>query len=157
MVQFAKRFNIKRQEVFVPQRGWWGFSAKAARRPGFAEASGHLWISRSITEKHHTSSRGKTRPRRSDAPPGETERGAGCPPPAAPPAKMAAPDPRASSSGRGCHGAAPPRPTLPPPAGVCLHRAGGAGDPAPGETGTQPTATAARPPSLPGGAPGDAA
>lgn len=85
----------------------------------------------------------------------------GCPPPA-PPAKMAAPDPRASSSGRGCHGAAPPPhhllgPASPPPAGVCLHRAGGAGARAPGETGTQPTATAARPPSPPGGAAGEAA
>lgn len=48
----------------------------------------------------------------------------------------------------------PPRPTLSPPAGVCLHRAGGAGALVPGETGTQPTATAARPPSPPGGCSG---
>jgi len=46
-------------------------------------------------------------------------------------------------------GVAMARPPLPPPAGVCLHRAGGAGAPAPGETGTQPTA--ARPPSIPAG------
>lgn len=70
------------------------------------------------------------------------------------PAKMAAPDPRASSSGRGCHGAAPPRPTL-SRRRVCLHRAGGAG--ALGETGTQPATTAACPPSPAGGARGDAA
>ncbi|XP_056349599.1 transmembrane protein 263-like [Oenanthe melanoleuca] len=42
-----------------------------------------------------------------------------------------------------------PRPSLPPPAGVCLHRAGGAGAPAPGETGTHPPA--ARPPCIPVG------
>lgn len=69
------------------------------------------------------------------------------------PPKMAASDPRASSSGRGCHGAAPPRPSL----GVCLHRAGGAGAAAPGETGKEPATTAARPPSVAGGARGDAA
>lgn len=41
-------------------------------------------------------------------------------------------------------------PAQPPPAaGVCLHRAGGAGVPAPGETGTHPPA--ARPPSIPAG------
>ncbi|XP_061199440.1 LOW QUALITY PROTEIN: transmembrane protein 263-like [Neopsephotus bourkii] len=43
-------------------------------------------------------------------------------------------------------------PLGPPPAlaAVCLHRAGGAGASAPGDTGTQPTA-AARPPSIPAG------
>ncbi|XP_032845948.1 translation initiation factor IF-2-like isoform X2 [Tyto alba] len=45
----------------------------------------------------------------------------------------------------------PPGPT--PAAGVCLHRAGGAGAPAPGQTGTQPPA--ALHPSPPGGAPGE--
>ncbi|XP_037249332.1 transmembrane protein 263-like isoform X1 [Falco rusticolus] len=44
--------------------------------------------------------------------------------------------------------ALPPRPTLRPPAAVCLHRAGRAGAPAPGDSGTQP---AACPPSIPAG------
>lgn len=77
----------------------------------------------------------------------------GCPPPA-PRAKMAAPDPRASSSGRGCHGAAPPpsspRPSL-PPSRRCVFTsgrrsrspsAGGDGDAADGD---------GRPPSIPAG------
>lgn len=73
----------------------------------------------------------------------------GCPPPA-PRAKMAAPDPRASSSGRGCHGAAPPpsspRPSLPPLPPVCVYI--GQEEPEPERRGRRGRSRRRRPPAL---------